>query len=125
MKAGKAWGATRAIEINGFAEMHHASIVAGKCCSRHAHAAKWNGFYVLSGRIRVRVWQPNGLVDATELGPGDYTRVAPGLEHRFEGLENAEIVELYWPSALNPLDISRADRGGDMPAHDAKGDSRL
>lgn len=112
-RAGKVWGETSAIEVNAFTEMHHASIRRGTCCSKHFHANKWNGFYVVRGELVIRVWQKSGLVDETRLGPGDYTKVPPGIPHRFECLEDAECIELYWPE-LNPSDIVREDVGGDM-----------
>jgi len=113
--SGKVWGSTIAVEQNGFAEMHHASIKKGMRCSRHCHSFKWNGFYVISGELLVRVWQPSGLVDETILGPGDYTKVAPGIEHRFECLKDCELIELYWPE-MNHADIVRADAGGVVEA---------
>jgi len=111
MRAGKVWGATVAVEQNAFAEMHHASIKKGMRCSRHSHSFKWNGFYVLSGELLIRVWQPSGLVDETILGPGEYTKVGPGIEHRFECLEDCECIELYWPE-MHHGDIVRSDSGG-------------
>lgn len=113
MISGKVWGSTVAVEMNPFAEMHHARFSAGKRCSRHVHRFKWNGFYVLSGKLLVRVWQPSGLVDETILIAGQYTKVAPGIPHRFEGIEDGEVIELYWPE-LDHSDIVRDDCGGDL-----------
>ena len=45
-------------------------------CSKHLHKYKWNGFYVESGKMRVKVWQKDyDLVDETILEKGMYTKV--------------------------------------------------
>ena len=49
------------------------------------HKYKWNGFFVESGKMLVRVWQDDqGLVDETILNAGDFTQVKPGKVHQFE-----------------------------------------
>ena len=55
--------------------------MAGYKCSEHAHEFKWNGFFVESGKMIVRVWQDDqGLVDETILEAGDFTQVKPGTD---------------------------------------------
>ena len=94
MKAGKIWGQTELIHANGVLEFHRIEYKAGYKCSEHEHKYKWNGFFVESGKMIVRVWQDadqEGLVDETILGPGEFTQVtfaslylitslAPGIE---------------------------------------------
>lgn len=47
-------------------------------------------FFVESGKLLIRVWQNDyDLVDETVLGPGEYTKVKPGVQHQFECLEDA------------------------------------
>ena len=88
MKAGKVWGQTELIHANGVLEFHRIEYKAGKQCSEHLHEFKWNGFYVESGKMMIRVWQNDyDLVDETILGPGDFTQVKPGVMHQFVGLE--------------------------------------
>ena len=73
MKSGKIWGQTELIHANGVLEFHRIEFKEGYKCSEHAHAHKWNGFYVESGRMLVRVWQDEdqeGLVDETILYSG-------------------------------------------------------
>lgn len=111
MISGKIWGHTSVIEYNSFIKTDHAFITKGMRCSKHCHDFMWNGFLVIKGRFLIRVWQPSGTVDETILGPGDYTKVAPGIFHRFECLEDAECVEIYWPE-FNHADIRREDVGG-------------
>jgi mannose-6-phosphate isomerase-like protein (cupin superfamily) len=81
-------------------------------CSKHKHQFKWNGFYVVSGRMKVSVWQKDqqDLVDETILGPGDFTRVKPGYMHQFEGIEDGVAFELYW-AEFNHDDIQRETVG--------------
>ena len=107
MKSGKVWGLTRSIECNGVLELHRIEAQQGGVCSRHRHRFKWNGFFVESGLLLVRVWKGDyDLVDETRLGPGDYTRVAPGEYHQFEALEDTVAFEIYW-AEFDHHDIDR------------------
>ena len=112
MIAGKVWGQTELIHANGVLEFHRIDFRAGGVCSKHKHQFKWNGFYVMSGRMKVSVWQKDqqDLVDETILGPGDFTRVKPGYMHQFEGIEDGVAFELYW-AEFNHDDIQRETIG--------------
>jgi len=97
MKAGKVWGTTELIEANGAMEFHRIEMKAGGVCSKHLHRYKWNGFYVESGKMRVKTWQKDyDLIDETIIGAGQYTKVKPGLYHQFECLEDGIAFEIYW-----------------------------
>jgi mannose-6-phosphate isomerase-like protein (cupin superfamily) len=110
-KAGKIWGQTELIHANGVLEFHKIDYKAGGVCSKHKHQFKWNGFYVVSGKMKIRVWQKDyDLIDETVLGPGDFTRVKPGLMHSFEGIEDGVAFELYW-AEFNHDDIQRESVG--------------
>ena len=113
MIAGKVWGQTELIHANGVLEFHRIEFEADAQCSQHLHQFKWNGFYVETGKMLVRVWQEgeqDGLVDETILGPGDFTSVRPGLVHQFEGIEEGVAFELYW-AEFNHNDIVRRTQG--------------
>jgi quercetin dioxygenase-like cupin family protein len=112
MIAGKVWGQTELIHANGVLEFHRIDFRAGGVCSKHKHNFKWNGFYVMSGRMKVSVWQKEqqDLIDETILGPGDFTRVKPGYMHQFEGIEDGVAFELYW-AEFNHDDIQRETVG--------------
>lgn len=112
MIAGKIWGQTELIHANGVLEFHRIDFRAGGVCSKHKHNFKWNGFYVMSGRMKVSVWQKDqqDLIDETILGPGDFTRVKPGYMHQFEGIEDGVAFELYW-AEFNHDDIQRETVG--------------
>ena len=111
MKAGKIWGSTELLHANGVLEFHRIEYKKGGTCSKHLHKYKWNGFYVESGRMKIRVWQKDyDLVDETVLNAGDFTQVKPGLYHSFEGLEDGVAFELYW-AEFSHDDIDRETVG--------------
>ena len=111
MIAGKVWGQTELIEANGALEFHRIEMNTGGVCSKHLHEFKWNGFYVESGSMLIRVWQKDyDLVDETVLVAGDYTKVKPGVYHQFECIEAGIAYELYW-AELNTSDIKRESVG--------------
>jgi mannose-6-phosphate isomerase-like protein (cupin superfamily) len=113
MKAGKIWGQTELIHANGVLEFHRIEYKKDVACSKHRHKFKWNGFYVESGKMMVRVWQQGkqeGLIDETILNAGDFTRVKPGLFHEFIGLEDGVAFELYW-AEFDHNDIERESQG--------------
>ena len=96
-KAGKIWGSTELIEANGSCEFHRIDFIKGGTCSKHKHEFKWNGFYVMSGEMKIRVWQKDyDLVDETILKAGDFTAVKPGLYHSFEGIESGVAFEFAY-----------------------------
>ena len=97
MKAGKIWGQTELIHANGVLEFHRIEFKKDVACSKHQHKHKWNGFFVESGKMLVKVWQKDyDLVDETILEAGDFTQVKPGKIHQFEGIEDGVAFELYW-----------------------------
>jgi mannose-6-phosphate isomerase-like protein (cupin superfamily) len=113
IKAGKIWGGTELIHANGVFEFHRIEFNAGFKCSEHLHRFKWNGFFVESGKMLIRVWQTadqEGIVDETVLSAGQFTQVKPGLVHQFEGLEDGVAFELYW-AEFNHDDIVRKTVG--------------
>lgn len=110
-KAGKIWGQTELIHSNSILEFHRIEFKAGHKCSEHKHNNKWNGFFVESGKMLIRVWEEEqGLIDETILGKGDFTLVKPGKFHQFEGIEDGVAFEIYW-AEFNPDDIFRRTSG--------------
>ena len=111
MISGKVWGLTTPIEVNSQLEFHRISAKKGGVCSTHCHRIKWNGFYVVSGKLKISIKKNDyDLVDVTEIGPVEYTKVAPGEFHWFEALEDTEAFEIYW-AELNHDDIERVNVG--------------
>lgn len=110
MRSQKVWGHSDRIEWNGFMSFHRAAVAAGYRCSKHLHTNKWNGFFVESGHLVIRVWDERGET-ITELRAGDYLSVGPGVKHRFESILPTVLFEIYWP-AEQTEDIIRDDEGG-------------
>jgi len=111
MIQGKVWGTTELIESNSSLEFHRIQIVKGGVCSKHKHYSKWNGFYVESGKLIIRVWKKDyTLVDETIVSTGQYTKVIPGEYHQFEAVEDTIAFEIYW-TALDSNDIQRETVG--------------
>jgi len=125
MKAGKVWGTTELIEANGAMEFHRIEMKKNGVCSKHLHKYKWNGFYVESGKMRVKTWQKDyDLIDETIIGAGQYTKVKPGLYHQFECLEDGVAFEIYWAEFAHN-DIVRETTGfmGNQGFTDAEKDA--
>jgi len=113
MKQGKVWGMTELICANHALEFHRIDFKKGGVCSKHRHKFKWNGFYVVSGKLLIRNWRHcQDLVDETILGSGEYNAVEPGYYHQFEALEDGLAFEIYW-AEFNHNDIEREYSGFD------------
>ena len=109
--AGKVWGNTELVEANGVLEFHRIEIKKGGTCSKHRHRYKWNGFFVESGRLKIRVWKNNyELIDETVLHPGQWTKIPPGEFHQFEAETDVVAFELYW-AEFDHNDIERETVG--------------
>lgn len=117
---GKVWGTTELIESNPVFEFHRIEFKKGGHCSEHCHQTKYNGFYVESGKLMVKMWQGDDLYepDITFLKKGDFMKVEPGNYHQFIGMEDGVAYELYW-SELAPEDITRRTIGFMAPPEDA------
>ena len=72
-------------------------IETGKRLSLQLHREKDESIFVLSGRLRLHLEDPDGVVRAVELGPGDYRRIPTGRQHRFEAIERVELIEVSTP----------------------------
>ena len=72
--SGKIWGSTELILANSSLEFHRIDFKKGGVCSKHKHKYKWNGFYCMSGKLKIRIWQQAyDLIDETILTPGNFT----------------------------------------------------
>jgi quercetin dioxygenase-like cupin family protein len=109
---GKVWGQTQSLYIDANCEFHYLSGKKGGYCSKHYHKDKWNRFFIIDGKIKVTIYNENGIQDETILTDGQYTDVEPGVKHRFEVLEDCRCIEIYWKNSLDPHDIVRDDTGG-------------
>ena len=110
-KSGKIWGQTELVHANGVLEFHRIEYKKDVACSKHKHEFKWNGFFVESGKMMIKVWQKDyDLVDETILNAGAFMRVKPGVFHQFIGLEDGVAFELYW-AEFDHNDIKRETVG--------------
>ena len=111
LKFGKVWGYTEQIHSNSLFEFHRIEVLAGGICSKHKHRYKWNGFFVESGELIVRVWKNDyDLVDSTVLKDGEWSVVKPGEFHQFEAIKPCVAFEIYW-AEFNSDDIVRETKG--------------
>jgi mannose-6-phosphate isomerase-like protein (cupin superfamily) len=117
MVMGKVWGSTEELLSTPMLSLHRLKIFHNHHCSLHVHRFKWNGFYVIRGKLFIEVIKNDyALTDVTELAPGDITTVKPGEHHRFRtGDENCEALEFYYTEPLSE-DIIRKDKGGPVEA---------
>lgn len=85
----KVWGKEYWVvnnELYCFKELH---LKKDHFCSMHHHKVKDETFIVHSGLVSIVV---NGIQKL--LFPHDSIRIAPGMEHRFTGLEDSVIYEI-------------------------------
>lgn len=112
---GKTWGQTSPIFNHNNTEIHYVKINAGGYCSKHFHKHKFNRFVMLSGQLKVTIWNEyaNGefLEDVTIIDAGFETTIPPGKYHRFEAMTDCILLEIYWVDLITD-DIVRADHGG-------------
>jgi quercetin dioxygenase-like cupin family protein len=111
-KQGKIWGFTQEIFSKNNVSIHRIKINKNSCCSKHYHEHKFNVFYVESGKILIQEWKKEyNLIDETVLTTGEMCSVPPGNWHKFIGIEDSIVYEIYFISELNSNDIIREDVG--------------
>lgn len=111
-KQGKVWGFTKEIFNKNNVSINRIFIEKGGFCSKHYHEYKNNIFFVESGSILIEEWKNEyGLVDKTILNQNDSCIVSPKTFHKFTGLEDSVVYEIYYVELFNN-DIVREDTGG-------------
>jgi mannose-6-phosphate isomerase-like protein (cupin superfamily) len=73
------------------------AIEKGRRLSLQLHERKDETILVLRGRLRLELENERGELEASELGVGEARRVRPGRRHRFEAIEDCELVEVSTP----------------------------
>lgn len=110
-KQGKIWGYTQEIFNKNNVSINRLFIKKDTCCSKHLHEYKSNIFWVESGKIIVEEWKKEyNLVDKTILEKGEHMVVPPKNFHKFTGLEDSVVFEIYY-TELSETDIIREDIG--------------
>lgn len=118
MVTGKKWGWSREIFTNDNFEVHLIKIKKGYYCSTHRHRFKHNLFFVLKGKLKIKVWKNDyKLIDTTLLKKFEATTVSPTEKHRFESLSTVYALEIYYPEPISG-DIIREDCGGKLEDHE-------
>lgn len=111
MKYGKIWGETQNIFNKNNVSINRVIIHKNSMCSKHYHAHKTNVFFVEKGKIKIQVWQNDyDLLDETILHDGESMEVHSGVKHRFIGLEDSIVYEIYYIE-LDDKDIVRDNCG--------------
>jgi mannose-6-phosphate isomerase-like protein (cupin superfamily) len=114
----KVWGSVRHCFSSEAASGSVLWTVAGAFCSRHSHEDRVNRFVVVSGEIRVEIFDDRGreLLRAIPLRQGRMIDVPAGVVHRFVVVEPGVVVEFYFPAREGAVvrgdDIKRLDYGG-------------
>ena len=108
-KQGKIWGETQEIFNNGIVSVNYQKIKQGVHCSEHLHKKKSNIFFVITGNLKIEIWQDNAK-DETVIWPGEMTVIEPGVWHRFKALTDVECLEIYEVKLSE--DIERRTEGG-------------
>jgi mannose-6-phosphate isomerase len=73
------------------------AIDAGRRLSLQRHAHKDESLYVLAGRLRLHIEDEAGVVRVVELGPGQAHHVPTGRVHRFEAVDDVQLIEVSSP----------------------------
>ncbi len=90
------------------------SIRRGERLSLQLHRKKDESIYVLRGRLKLTLETAAGELEDEELEPGDARRVLPGRRHRFEAIEDTELVEVSTPEIDDVVRLQDDyGRGGD------------
>lgn len=72
-------------------------IEAGKRLSLQKHEVKDESILVVRGRLLLWIEGDDGVVRTEELGPGAARHVAVGRIHRYEAIEQCELMEVSTP----------------------------
>ncbi len=110
-KEGKNWGSTAEIIKNPFVEIHRIEVKKGGTCSIHIHSFKINAFIVESGKLLIKQFRDNGIIDETILSAGDILECLPNEQHQFIALEETVAYEAYYPISIGGVDITRYSVG--------------
>jgi mannose-6-phosphate isomerase-like protein (cupin superfamily) len=73
------------------------SIRAGQRLSLQLHRRKDESIYVVRGVLRLTLENEHGELELSDLAPGESRRIPVGRRHRFEALEDCELMEVSTP----------------------------
>ena len=73
------------------------AIRAGQRLSLQLHRRKDESIYVVRGVLRLTLENERGELEQRDLAPGESRRIPVGRRHRFEALEDCELMEVSTP----------------------------
>ncbi len=113
VKSKKCWGVTECVYESASMEIHNLTIKANTWCSKHFHRNKVNIFHLLSGEVDVVVYlEKIGKVRISKLTESDPRLVVLcNIWHRFIGIKDSQLIEIYETRNIVPDDIEREDEG--------------
>ena len=85
----KPWGKTFRLPPDG--RTHYAIIKKGGKSSWHYHPRSCNGFFVVSGKLKIK----QEIGDTVILCTGDFLAVEAGNKHSFEAMADTHLIETY------------------------------
>jgi mannose-6-phosphate isomerase len=92
------------------------SIRRGHRLSLQLHRRKDESIYVLRGSLRLTLENDGGELEQIELGPGEHRRIPTGRRHRFEAIDDCDLLEVSTPELDDVVrlddDYGRSGDGG-------------
>ena len=89
------------------------SIRSGQRLSLQLHRRKDESIYVVRGVLRLTLENQRGELEQCDLAPGESRRIPVGRRHRFEAVEDCELMEVSTPELDDVVrledDYGRAD----------------
>lgn len=105
----KSWGERINLFQNDLCEVSILHLTPNQRCSWHRHITKFNQFYVISGRIKIKTDYGEALVER-----GQIFTTKPLEMHEFQTTDMpATVMEIMYVK-YDPEDIQREDVGGPL-----------
>lgn len=111
----KLWGVNDEIFSTDSAIVNVLHINKGGTCSRHVHKYNQNLFHIISGQLRIKLIDPEGLGFAPQdelinLLPDVRYHILSGVEHQFQAVEDTVAIEIVY-NKVHRGDIDRKEPG--------------
>jgi mannose-6-phosphate isomerase-like protein (cupin superfamily) len=80
-----------------------------KKLSRHYHVDKSEYFVLVSGKLKIEIWDQNSRLREFEMNPLERIYINRGMQHRMTGLEDSVLLEVSTED--KPTDSYRIEKG--------------
>lgn len=110
----KVWGDTCSIFRCNNVDVNFMRTIRGGFCSEHYHHSKYSRFFVVHGSIKITIFSDkifNHDIKEIILTDGMHADITPLVWHKFEALEDSDVIEIYC-AILDTNDIERRTTGG-------------